>query len=369
MAKDKPHEVPSRPGPPVVARKGRGAVIAPTPRYLGTEREDFDDGWTAQDEPPPRLQTTVTAERARSVISRNDSPDVPFEQSVNPYRGCEHGCVYCYARTTHAWLDLSPGPDFESRLFAKTNAAEVLARELSAPRYQPQPLAIGVNTDAYQPLERTCRITREILALMVETRHPCTIITKGALVERDRDLLATLAADDLVEVHLTLTTLDHTLARRLEPRATAPRRRLETVHRLASAGIPTGVMVAPVIAGLNDHELEEIVSAAAQAGAESASYVVLRLPQEINPMFQAWLSHHYPLKAGKVMSLMRAQRGGKEYDSDFSQRMRGAGPVSQLIARRFRLASQQAGLNQARRVLRRDLFRPPTRAGSQFELF
>lgn len=349
--------------------KGRGAVIAPQPRYLATAREDFDDGWGTGDESPPKLSTTVTEEQARSLITRNESPDVPFAQSVNPYRGCEHGCVYCYARTTHAYLDLSPGLDFESRLFAKTNAAEVLRRELAAPGYRCAPLAIGVSTDAYQPIEGAFEITRALLALMVETRHPCTIITKGALVERDIDLLAELATRNLVEVYITLTTLDHTLARRIEPRATAPMRRVETIRRLTAAGIPVGVMFAPVIAGLNDHELEAVIEAGAASGAEAASWVLLRLPQEINPMFQAWLEQHYPLKAGRVMSLMRAQRGGKDYDSDFSQRMRGSGPVAALLARRFARVCKETGLNTIRRTLDCALFRPPARNAAQLSLF
>ncbi len=349
--------------------KGRGAVIEPLPRYLDCAREEFDDGWDVEDEAPTRLDTVVTTEQARSVISRNASPDVPFAQSVNPYRGCEHGCVYCYARTTHAWLDLSPGLDFESRLFAKTNAAEVLRRELAAPGYRCAPLAIGVSTDAYQPVERAHGITRQLLALMVETRHPCTLITKGALIERDLDLLSELAVHNLVEVYITLTTLDHTLARRLEPRATAPQRRLETVRRLSAAGVPVGVMFAPVIAGLNDHELETVIESGASCGAESASWVLLRLPQEISPMFQAWLTAHYPLKAGRVMSLMRAQRGGKDYDSDFSQRMRGSGPVAELLAGRFARVCRATGLNSARRTLDCALFRSPSRNEAQLSLF
>lgn len=369
MSRDDIDDAARQSGPEARVLKGRGAVIAPQPRYLAAARESFDDGWTAEDEAPPKLATTVAVEQARSLITRNESPDVPFSQSVNPYRGCEHGCVYCYARTTHAYLDLSPGLDFESRLFAKTNAAEVLRRELAAPRYQCAPLAIGVSTDAYQPVERTYGITRELLALMVETRHPCTIITKGALVERDIDLLGELATRNLVEVYITLTTLDHTLARRIEPRATAPRRRVETIRRLASAGIPVGVMFAPVIAGLNDHELEAVIETAAEHGAESASWVLLRLPQEINPMFQAWLAQHYPLKAARVMSLMRAQRGGKDYDSDFSQRMRGSGPVAALLAQRFERACRAANLNKQRRTLDCSLFRPPARDAAQLSLF
>lgn len=348
--------------------KGRGAVLTPHPRYQDVSRDDFDDGWSDAEEPPPRLLTTVTDEHAKTIISRNQSPDIPFEQSLNPYRGCEHGCVYCYARPSHAYLDLSPGIDFESRLFAKVNAAEVLRKELGAPSYRCSPIAVGANTDAYQPIERRLKITRGVLEVLAATQHPLTIVTKSALIERDLDLLAPMAAQSLVEVFVSLTTLDHDLARRMEPRATAPRRRLETIRRLASAGIPVGVMFAPVIAGLNEHELESVAAAATAAGATSAAYVVLRLPQELSPMFQAWVKQHYPLRAAKIMSLMRAQRGGKDYDSDFSQRMKGSGPFAQLIARRFAQACRRAGLNQSRPNLDLTKFMPP-RDENQLTLF
>jgi DNA repair photolyase len=354
---------------PATLTKGRGAVITPHARFVEVSREDFDDGWDVDEEVPVRLKTTVTEERARSVISRNQSPDVPFAQSLNPYRGCEHGCVYCYARPSHAYLDLSPGLDFESRLFAKVNVVEVLRQELGAPGYRCLPLALGANTDAYQPIERQFKLTRGILELLAKLQHPVTLVTKAALIERDLDVLAPMAARGLVEVFLSVTTLDHELARRMEPRATAPRRRVETIRRLAAQGVPVGVMFAPAIAGLNDHEMETVIGAAADAGATSAAYVVLRLPREINPMFQSWLELHYPLRAAKVMSLMRAQRGGQDYDSAFAQRMKGSGPIAQLLARRFTQACRKAGLNQARSHLDTTLFMPPPRFADQLTLF
>ena len=360
---------PTRQGSPPIITKGRGAVLTPHARFQDVSREDFDDGWSADDEDLPRLKTTITEEHARTIISRNQSPDIPFELSINPYRGCEHGCVYCYARPSHAYLDLSPGLDFESRLFAKVNALELLRTEVSAPGYRCSPIALGANTDAYQPIERHLKITRGILELLANVRHPVTIVTKSALVERDLDLLVPMAAQSLVEVFVSVTTLDHGLARRMEPRATAPLRRLETIRRLAAAGVPVGVMFAPVIAGLNDHEMETVIGAAAEAGAKSAAYVVLRLPREINPMFQSWLELHYPLRASKVMSLMRAQRGGKDYDSDFAQRMKGSGPIAQLIARRFAQVCRKAGLNQSRSHLETTLFAPPARNEGQLTLF
>ncbi len=349
-------------------RKGRGATITPPPRYLDVEREDFDDGWTTDSEPPPKLATMVTKETARSIISHNQSPDLPFDQSINPYRGCEHGCVYCYARPTHAYLDLSPGLDFESRLFAKINAASLLRRELSAPGYQCSPIALGANTDAYQPIERRFKITREILKVLTELKHPVTIVTKAALIERDVDLLATLAESSLVEVFISITSLDHTLARRMEPRATAPLRRLETIRRLSRAGIPTGVMLAPVIAGLNDGDMERILADASDAGAVTAAYIILRLPLEVSPVFQAWVAEHYPLRAAKVMSLMRAMRGGADYESGFGQRMKGRGPIAALLARRFALACRELGLNQNRSALNTGLFQKPNPSG-QLGLF
>lgn len=353
------------PGP----RKGRGAVIAPTPRYSALAREAFDDGWEKTDEALPPLDTRIREEQARSLLTRNESPDVPFDQSVNPYRGCEHGCVYCFARPSHAWLDLSPGLDFERLLSAKVNAAERLRQELSARGYRCRPIAIGASTDAYQPIERRYRLTRALLELMVETRHPCTLITKSALIERDLDLLVQLASDDLVEVHVSLTTLDSALARRMEPRATAPARRVEVIRRLVNAGVPTSVIVAPIIPGLTDQELERILEMAAAAGAQRASYVVLRLPLEISPMFKAWLEHHYPLKSARVMNLMRGMHGGKDYDSDFAHRMTGQGPLAMLLARRFETASRRLGLAMDRRSLATTHFHPPAPDTPQFSLF
>jgi DNA repair photolyase len=352
-----------RPEPP----RGRGATFAPASRYLDVEREDFDDGWEAADA-PPRLATTVTPERARTIISRNQSPDLPFSQSINPYRGCEHGCVYCYARPTHAYLDLSPGLDFESRLYAKTNAAELLRAELARPGYECSPLALGANTDAYQPIERRLRLTRSILEVLLEVRHPVTLVTKSALVERDVDLLAALAAENLAEVFVSITTLDHALARRMEPRATAPRRRVETIRRLTAAGIPTGVMFAPAIPGLNDDALEDVLAAAAGAGASAAAYIVLRLPLEISPLFRTWLAEHYPLRAGKVMSHVQGMRGGRDYDSSFGARMKGQGAVAALLARRFEQAVRRVGLKRTRSPLDITRFRAPGPAG-QLALF
>lgn len=348
--------------------KGRGATIALSPRFLDVERDDFDDGWGSEPDANPKLATIVTNETARTIISRNTSPDLPFEQSINPYRGCEHGCVYCYARPTHAYLDLSPGLDFESRLFAKTNAATLLRNELSAAGYRCSPIALGANTDAYQPIERKLRITRELLEVLAETQHPVTIVTKSALIERDIDVLSVLAESSLVEVFVSVTSLDHGLARRMEPRATAPLRRLETIRRLSQAGIPVGVMVAPVIAGLNDEDLEKILTAASTAGAVTAAYIVLRLPLEVSPLFQAWVTEHYPLRAAKIMSVMRAMRGGQDYESTFGQRMKGRGPFAQLLAQRFARACRELGLNRQRLELTTELFRKPS-TGGQFALF
>jgi len=350
-------------------RRGRGATVSPDPRYLDATREAFDDGWGTEDETPPPLQTHVTEERSRSIIAHNESPDIPFRASINPYRGCEHGCVYCYARPTHAYLDLSPGIDFESRLFAKVNAAELLRAELSRPGYRPELIALGANTDPYQPIEREYKVTRRIIEVLAECNHPFSIVTKSALVERDIDLLAPVAAKGLVQVYLSITGLNHELARRLEPRAAAPRRRVETVRRLSEAGIPVGVMFAPVIPALNDCDLEQVLEASAQAGARSAGYVMLRLPLEIKDLFKDWLSKHYPLKAGHVMNVIRDLRGGKEYDSQFGTRQRGTGHYAALIARRFDLACARLGLNRSSMQVNTSLFKPPAAAHGQLQLF
>ena len=350
-------------------RKGRGATVSPSPRFVDMERAGFDDGWGSADEAPQPLHTTVTNERAQSVINRNQSPDLPFNLSINPYRGCEHGCVYCYARPAHAYVDLSPGLDFESRLFAKPDAAAVLKRELAKPGYRCESIALGANTDAYQPIERKLGITRAIIEVLAECSHPFSIVTKSALVERDIDLLAPLAARDLVQVFISVTTLDRELARRMEPRAAAPQRRVETLRRLAAAGIPTGVMFAPVIPALNDHELERVLEHAAQAGCRYAGYVMLRLPREVNPLFKAWLSSHYPLKYERVMHRIQDVRGGEESDSRFQHRMKGEGVFAQLIAQRFARACRSLDLNRSRYQMDVRQFRPPRAESAQMDLF
>jgi DNA repair photolyase len=352
------------------AVKGRGAGLNPEGRFESLAREAFDDGWEqpAADD-PARPRTTVTPEQAKSIITRNDSPDVPFEYSINPYRGCEHGCSYCYSRPSHAYLELSPGLDFETRLFAKVNAAQRLREELARPGHRVSPIAIGVNTDAYQPIEREWRITRQIVEVLAECEHPCTFVTKNALIERDLDLLAPLASKNLVQAFVSVTTLDHEIARRMEPRASAPRRRLEAIRNLSAAGVPVGVMVAPVIPFLTDSELEAILEAAAEAGAQSAGYVLMRLPWELKELFRDWLQTHFPLKAAHVMSRVHQMRGGRDNDPRFGARMRGEGLLADLLARRFALACERLGLNRDRRVeLDVSRFKPP-RSGPQLDLF
>ena len=318
--------------------KGRGAASRVTGRFAVTRAEGADDGWGSVYEDladTPRPKTEVTEERARSVISRNDSPDVGFSQSVNPYRGCEHGCVYCFARPSHAYLDLSPGLDFETRLYAKTNAAERLRAELARRNYQPLPIALGINTDAYQPIERRYGLTRALLEVLAETGHPLHFVTKGGLIERDIDLLGPMAQQGLVKVHFSITTLDNKLAARMEPRATAPHGKLRAMRALADAGVPVGVMVAPVVPMITDNEMERILQAAHDHGARAAGYVLLRLPHELKQVWREWLELHYPERATHVMSLLQQMRGGKDYDSGFGTRMRGEGPFAQLIAQRF----------------------------------
>ncbi|WP_027349700.1 PA0069 family radical SAM protein [Halotalea alkalilenta] len=326
--------------------RGRGTGHNPANRFHSERIELVDDGWY-QETPLPRL-TEVRLERAKSVISRNDSPDIPFDRSLNPYRGCEHGCIYCFARPSHAYWDLSPGLDFETRLIAKTNLAEVLERQLSAPGYRCQPIALGSNTDPYQPIEREMKLTRAALEVLLRYRHPLTLVTKGAMVLRDLDLLAELAEHRLVRVMVSLTTLDDELKRRMEPRAAAPAARLRVIGRLKEAGVPVGVLCAPIIPMLNDHELERLLEAAAQAGADSAGYVLLRLPREVAALFEEWLREHYPLRADHVLGLMRQSRGGQLYDADFSTRMKGEGVFAELIAQRFRLARRRYGLERQR---------------------
>ena len=331
--------------------KGRGASSHLAGRFETQIAEAVHDGWSVDESEEfaePRLRTDVRPETARSIISRNTSPDVGFSQSVNPYRGCEHGCSYCFARPTHAYLNLSPGLDFETKIFAKTNAAEVLRRELAKPGYVPQPIALGINTDAYQPIERKLGITRQLIEVMQETRHPFSLITKNALVERDIDLLAPLAEQQLVSVHFSVTSLDSHLSAKLEPRASAPHARLRAMRRLSDAGIPVGVMVAPVIPWINDAELEAVLEASRDAGASSAGYVLLRLPYEVAPLFRDWLQAHYPQRAEHVMSTINQLRGGKDYDSQFGKRMRGEGVYAELLANRFKLASKRLGFNASR---------------------
>lgn len=350
----------------MTAIKGRGAPSNLPGRFESTLREVEDDGWAKNELVENRSETTVRVEQAKSILTRNDSPDIPFELSLNPYRGCEHGCVYCYARPSHAYLDLSPGLDFETQLVAKPNAAKLLKESFCKPGYRPSPIALGGNTDIYQPIEREWRITREILEVLAEARHPFSFVTKSALVERDLDLLAPLAEQGLVHAFVSITTLDKELARKLEPRAATPQRRLEVIRNLSEAGIPTGVMVAPVIPALTDKDLEQILEAAAKAGARSAGYVFLRLPHELKALFRQWLETHCPLKAEHVMSLIRQSRDGRENDPQFGSRMVGSGQFAALIAQRFHIAQKRFGLDQSLPPHRLDLFRPPTRQGTLF---
>ena len=352
-------------------RRGRGALSNVTGRFEAESRVradlafDFAADSAAEDEPPP-LATTVTMETCRTIITRNRSPDLGFDRSINAYRGCEHGCSYCYARPSHAYLGLSPGLDFESRLFAKPDAARILEAELRRPGYECRMIALGTNTDPYQPIERRLEITRQILEVLAAANHPVGITTKSGLVVRDLDILRSMAERNLVRVFLSVTTLDRRLARRMEPRAATPKKRLETIRALSAAGIPTGVMVAPVIPGLTDSEIERILEAAAWAGAEGAAWVLLRLPLEVKDLFREWLAENEPLRAGRVMALVRETRGGKDYDPAFHLRGRGRGAYADLIARRFRLATRRLGLNAERRTLDVSAFRPPP--GAQLKL-
>lgn len=351
-------------------RKGRGAGSNPEGRFESRRVEAIDDGWPQElaDELPP-LQTTVTPEHAKHLITRNNSPDIPFEQSINAYRGCEHGCVYCYARPSHSYMNLSPGLDFETKLFYKADAARLLESELSKPGYLCKAINLGANTDPYQPIERKLKVTRSLLEVLRRFRHPVTIVTKSALVERDIDILGDMARDSLVSVFVSITTLDAALKRTLEPRAPAPAARLAAVRNLNDAGIPVGVLVAPVIPAVNDRELEAILEACAQAGAGSAGFVMLRLPHEVKALFREWLTNHLPERADHVMSLIRAMRDGKDNDPRFGSRMRGEGSYAELIARRFEVASRRLGLNRGRALqLSTRHFRPPGAGGGQLEL-
>ncbi len=358
------------PVPP--APKGRGAPVnAGSTRFNLPQREvdgDWLDALAVVDDGIPPLRTTVTLEHPRSIISRNSSPDLPFDQSINAYRGCEHGCIYCYARPTHAWLDLSPGLDFESRLFAKPDAAKLLRATLRKTGYVPKVIALGTNTDPYQPIEAEHRITRSILEVCLEARNPVSITTKSDKVLTDLDVLVRMARLDLVAIALSVTTLDGATARTLEPRAAAPRKRLAAIKTLADAGVPVHINVSPVIPAVTDHEIEALVAAGAQAGALSASYIPVRLPHEVAPLFRAWLDAHYPDRAAKVMAIIQDMRGGRDNDPDFGSRMRGQGPWAELIRTRFRLAVKRAGLNQHKWTLDISRFRPPA-DGCQGELF
>jgi len=348
--------------------KGRGALSNPAGRFDRRQLETVDDGWY-QDETPDSVETSLEPDRAREVISTNDSPDVPFEQSINPYRGCSHACIYCYARPSHAYMGLSPGIDFETRLFYKEDAATVLESQLAKPGYVCKPITLGANTDPYQPVEKRLRVTRSILEVLARAHHPVSIITKSALVLRDLDLLSEMARQGLAGVAVSITTLDDELKRAMEPRAASPPARLRTLGALNAAGIPTAVMAAPVIPALNDHELEAILEAAAQVSTRWAGYVLLRLPYEIKDLFREWLEAHYPQRAAHVMSLIRDMRGGRDNDSRFGHRMRGTGPYAELLSKRFRLACKRLGLNcGVRSPLTTGRFTPPTPAGSQLRL-
>jgi DNA repair photolyase len=352
---------------------GRGARSNTSGRYEHQARETFDDGW---DQPgdldalkTAALKTEVYAEIAKSIISRNDSPDISFDQSINPYRGCEHGCIYCYARPTHAYLGHSPGLDFETKLYAKTNAAELLERELSAHRYDPKVIALGAVTDPYQPIERQHLITRQILEVLERTQHPVGIVTKSALITRDIDILERMAAKHLVKVAISVTTLDRVVARKMEPRAATPQRRLDAINELTRAGVPITAMVAPIIPAINDSEIEKILDACAGAGAQAAGFVVLRLPLELKVLFREWLQTEFPDRADRVIAILQSMHGGKDYASAFGIRQRGTGPYADQIGQRFRLAIKRLGLNHRGTFrLRTDLFQRPVRKGHQMPL-
>ncbi len=356
---------------PALPRKGRGAVSNASGRFEPATRVATDDGWGGGDEAAPALETQYLRDSAKTIIARNDSPDVPFDRSVNPYRGCEHGCIYCFARPTHAYLGLSPGLDFESRIFVKEDAPALLRAELSKPSYRCKPITLGANTDPYQPIERKLNLTRRILEVLKEFQHPVCIVTKSALVQRDIDILGALARDRLVSVAVSLTTLDRTLARKLEPRAATPERRLETVAALAAGGIPVAVLASPMIPALNDTELESILEAATARGAGAAGYIFLRLPLELAPMFEEWLQAHYPGKAKHVMSLIRQSRDGKAYQAQWGTRMRGTGAYAEMLRVRYEAAIHRLGLDQRREAWRLDCsrFQAPAKPTAQLRLF
>jgi DNA repair photolyase len=347
---------------------GRGAVSNASGRFERTHRVLTDDGWGTLDAEPPVLKTSVSIDASRSIITRNDSPDLPFDRSINPYRGCEHGCIYCFARPTHAYLGLSPGQDFEAQLFAKPKAASLLASELRRPGYKVKPMALGTNTDPYQPIEGRYQITREILKVLRDFRHPVSIVTKSNRVLRDLDILSEMASMNLARVAISVTSLDRKISRSMEPRAPTPERRLEALKELSSAGVPTAVMAAPLVPALTDHELEGILELAHDAGVRNAAYIVLRLPLEIKDLFEEWLQSSHPGRAKHVMSILRSMRQGKAYDAEWGKRMTGTGTYAELIAKRFKLACDRLGLNREWAPQRTDLFAPPPKAGDQLTL-
>jgi DNA repair photolyase len=358
---------------PFLPLKGRGAAINPDNRFDAWAREAADDGWDHGDgedeDATTQVKTELIVDTTKTVIARNESPDVPFSQSINPYRGCEHGCIYCFARPSHAYLGFSPGLDFETKIVYKPDAAECLRKELAKPSYICLPIALGINTDAYQPVERKLGLTRSILKVLAETRHPVSLITKSALILRDLDIISAMARDNLVSVAVSITTLNKELARKLEPRAAAPQRRLEVIRALTDAGVAVTVLMAPVIPALTDHEVESLLEATANAGASSAGYVLLRLPHEVSPLFRNWLSHHEPGRAVHVMSLVQQMRGGKDYDSRFGARMRGEGTLADLLEKRFVLARKRFGLDRKRPPLNCSLFTAPRLPTAQLDLF
>ncbi len=374
---DSDDEYPIAPPAPL---KGRGAVTNLQGRYEINQRESFDDGWVLSPEDEengtPALRTQVFEEQAKSILTRNASPDIPFNVSLNPYRGCEHGCIYCFARPTHSYLGLSPGLDFESRIYARINAAALLERELSKKSYVPEPIALGVNTDAWQPVERDLGLTRGVIQVLHDRGHPFAAITKSSLIERDLDLLAPMAARGQVMAAITITTLDADIARTLEPRAATPARRLRTIRTLSEAGVPVGVSIAPVIPFVTEPDMERVLEACAEAGASSASFIVLRLPWEVAPLFKDWLAAHFPDRADRVMSRVRDMRGGKDYDASFATRMKGEGLWADLLRQRFHNAARRLGLNERQRGIldmsqfrRVDMAKPPLPDNPQLDLF
>lgn len=349
--------------------RGRGAHSNASGRFERFSRVDMDDGWTIEDPQPAQLTTQIFRDASRTAITRNQSPDVPFDRSVNPYRGCEHGCVYCFARPTHAYLGLSPGIDFESKLYFKPDAAKLLERELRHPDYVCDTMALGTNTDPYQPIEKKYQITRQVLQVLAAFRHPVGIVTKSPLIVRDIDILGPMAERGLAKVAISVTTLDRKLARAMEPRAATPERRLDAIKLLSKAGIPTSVFMAPMIPALNDAEIEDLLKRGADAGASGAGYVLLRMPLEIKDLFAEWLAANYPDRAGHVLSLMRQMRGGKDYDSQWGKRMSGTGPYAKLISHRFRKAVNRLDLNKVSHPLDTTQFKPPPAVGDQLGLF